>query len=128
MKRIIILPIVVLIACFVFPGCEKPEETVTETLNITLEKNQAYHYNLPAGENEGAFEITTQASHYSISRIDNGSFVYFYTPQQGYTGTDRVVLENEQDQRKGKGKCGKGNEDAGRKIIINFTIRDFESK
>lgn len=128
-------------------SCEKhdfkkhSEKTVTQTVDVTLEKNAAYSYTLPENTSDDAFQITTQSEHAGVSTLTNNgtNTVYTYTPAKDYVGTDKVVIatiEEEHSHHMGGGAhhphhsgggCNNGNhndENSKLEIIINITIKD----
>ena len=130
------------ILCFVvllITSCEKEENQVTQTINVTLLKNQPYTYTVPENESDDPYQITDQASHYLISELtelcfaSGGPLTYEYTPALNYVGKDRVVIANVEEEHgkghHGKGKGGKcGEMETEKTIIINFTIVDSGTK
>lgn len=134
-----------LILCFavlMITSCEKEENQVTQTINVTLFKNQPYSYAVPENESDDPYRITDQASHYLRSDLTElcfaagGPLTYEYTPALNYTGKDRVVIANVEEKH-GKGHHGKGNGgkcggndemETETTVIINFTIIDINTK
>lgn len=85
-------------------SCKKekmPKEAITETVNVSLKTNESYQFVLPKNLRDDPYEITTQAKHAFISEVGtntNGDRVFKYTPITDYTGTDMVVISNDQER------------------------------
>lgn len=79
--------------------CEKDlVRQTTKTMDVQLKNTEEYSYDFNiSGDEEGA-SITTQATHYEISKLKrdsntNWSVVYLYKPEAGYIGSDYVEIE-----------------------------------
>ena len=91
-------------------SCKKKEmptekEAITQTEIVTINANESYIFALPKNLRDDPYEITTQGSHYSISEVgvnSSGERIYKYTPAQGFTGTDVVVVSNDQEREEHK--------------------------
>jgi hypothetical protein len=124
MKKLILPCAIVFL--FGLNACEKEPKHLTETINVTLNKNQTYHLTLASDDSDSPYEITTQASHYKTSRLQQET-EYTYTPSTDYTGTDRVVIESFVEDSHGHhkgGRChdGDSEEKTERTYVINFNI------
>ncbi|MBC7384042.1 MAG: hypothetical protein H7296_13830 [Bacteroidia bacterium] len=117
MKKSIIISFAVICCLLLASACKKENESTNTVINVTLEPNKAYSYNMDKlGDDDDQVQITTEASHSLISRITpvaNSTFTLFeYTPVKDYVGTDEVVVSAvEPTHNKGGkgGKCGKHN-------------------
>lgn len=123
-------------------SCKKEEvnpETISETIDVSLKKNESYTFVLPESLQEKC-EINTQAQHFKTSELsvnDSGQKTIVYTPALEYQGTDQLIISNQMEKPecshqhphpprppKGhKGDCKKGMKKH-HKITINFTIVD----
>ncbi len=91
-------------------SCKKKDlhvekDAITQTENVSLSADESYLFTLPKNLRNDPYEITTQASHYSISEVgvnSSGERIYKYTPAQGFTGTDVVVVSNDQEREEHK--------------------------
>lgn len=99
----------------IMPSCqkEKVNAVVTKTVDATLKVNETYTFTLPAQEGDDAYEITTQASHYTVSKVGldatGANMVYEYTPALDFVGTDQVVITTTEEEHTGEhhgGMCG----------------------
>jgi hypothetical protein len=78
-----------------------PKPAITQTVNVSLNANEDYTFSLPKNLRDDEYEITTQASHYSISEVgknSSGERIYKYTPATDFTGTDVVVVSNDEER------------------------------
>ena len=62
--------LLVCLVIFMITSCEEEKNSITETISVTLVKNQSYSYNLPANQSDDPFEITEQASHAKSSTLE----------------------------------------------------------
>jgi len=90
------------------------------SISVTISNTDSYQYVIPIGDEEGA-GIHTQANHYLQSEIindvsTNWQSTYFYKPQIGFTGEDKVVLAIE------TGSDGAGPNTHIEYLTINFTV------
>lgn len=111
-----------------------PKPAITQTVNVSLKTNEDYTFSLPKNLRDDEYEITTQASHYSISEVgknSSGKHIYKYTPSTDYAGTDVVIVSNDEErdhccpQHQNGPKPPrppKGPEEDHYTITINFTI------
>lgn len=118
---------------------EEMEEAITQNLEVKLMMNEDYTFTLPENLRDDKYEITSPAAHASISIVGldaQGNQIYQYTPEENYTGTDLVVLSNDQEReehgnrpphppkgfhlRKKPGNCGEKEDHY--IITIQFTI------
>jgi|GEM_PF-2509002 len=121
---------------FILSSCEKEDKENIQTINVTLLKNQSYVFDVPESKSGTAYSISTQASHYSVSQLDQPAsgeqLVYTYTPAVDYTGTDYVMLSNGDDKNGGhkKGQCNwsDSESESGKKIRINFNVVETNSQ
>jgi hypothetical protein len=83
-------------------SCEKGEEmeeAITQNLEVKLMMNEDYTFTLPENLRDDKYEIVSPATHASISLVGldaQGNQIYQYTPEENYSGTDLVVLSNDQ--------------------------------
>ena len=123
-------------------SCEKEKQddyTIEHTFDKTLKVNESATFTLPANTSDDAFQITTEASHASVSMLGedlDGNSIYSYTPEKDYTGTDLVIVSTIEDNYHGKhpnphhsGKSKGGHNCNGGKngeqqiiVIINLSI------
>ena len=102
MKRITLVLAITGIALIVMPSCRKEgteKPPIEETVNANVNANESYSYTLPANSS-GNFNIIQQSAHSSVSQIEkdaSGNTVYNYTPANGFTGMDVVVISNEKE-------------------------------
>ena len=99
MRKIFILPMLLLVLMVSFLSCKKESINVLspagtgETISVQLTPSQSYVLNQPDASN---LSISRQASHFSVSEavanIETGGFSYKYIPVAGYTGTDEISL------------------------------------
>ena len=98
------------IALFALQSCQKAERVaalVEKTVNATLKVNESYTFTLPSNQSDDPYQITTQASHSSISELGKntaGDMVYNYTPALDFAGTDMVVITTVEETH--TGTCG----------------------
>ncbi len=98
------------ITLFALQSCQKAETVaalVEKTVNATLKVNESYTFTLPSNQSDEPYQITTQASHSSISELGKntaGDMVYNYTPALDFVGTDRVVITTPEETE--NGHCG----------------------
>jgi hypothetical protein len=90
------------------------ESTSTQTIDVSVESGSEYQYRLGSS---AAAEISTQASHASVSRIaivpSSSVSTYQYISDSTYTGTDTVVVVLPGEQ--GSGCHGSGSGKHGKK-------------
>ncbi len=68
MKNQIFLTLSVLFCMFLISSCEKEDPEVNVIVNVTLESNQAYTYQITKlGDKDDQIQITKEASHALIS-------------------------------------------------------------
>lgn len=125
-------------------SCKKektPEApAITQTYDVSLKVGESYTFTLPKNLRNDPYEITTQAQHASISELDvssSGDRIYKYTPEAGYSGTDQVIVSNDQEREQNcvhpqgppppppgtqPGNCNGGKEDH-YIVTINFTMK-----
>lgn len=91
-------------------SCKKKDiqaerDAITQTVDVSLNTDEAYLFTLPKNLRDDPYEITTQASHYSISELgvnSAGERIFKYTPAQGYVGTDQIIVSNDQEREEHK--------------------------
>lgn len=123
-------------------SCKKekmPKEAIKQTINVNLKMDENFTFLLPKNLRDDAYEITRQAVHYSFSEVGinaSGNRIYQYMPATGYTGTDQVIVSNDEEremhQTPPKGphplrplkKGCKGPEEEHYIITINFVIEN----
>jgi hypothetical protein len=94
-KNILFLFLTAALALSTYSCRKASQEVVTQTINANLDENGNYSFNIPTNLSDKPFEISTQASHYSLSQIATdatGNLAYIYTPSLNYTGTDQVII------------------------------------
>ncbi len=122
-------------------SCKKermPKEAITQTETVNMNADESYTFTLPKNLRNDPYEITHEASHFSLSEVTtnaSGDMVYKYTPANGYVGTDEVTLSNDQEREEHKGHPAgpsqgghhKGNCEGGEEdhyiITIKFTVQ-----
>lgn len=126
-------------------SCKKrpmPKEAIKQTIDVSLKENESYTFSLPKNLRDDPYEVVIQAKHYNISEVGSntsGERVYLYTPTAGYTGSDQVVLSNDQEREEGKdhpagppkggpkkGDCN-GEEEDHYIITINFQVNRVDN-
>jgi len=128
------------VSCQKGNDCKPHDQAETQTINAELDKNTTYTFTIPANTKNNAFEITTQATHASASKLttDASNTVYTFTPSTDYVGTDKVVISTAEQHHSGNNSCGanhppKGNGNCGQHgassmlYIINLTVNDVVS-
>lgn len=115
---------------------EEPKPAIQKTINAQLKPNEAYTFVLPENKRDDDYEIRTNASHAKISLLGkdaSGNQIYQYTPVLDFTGTDQVIVSNDEELREHHdhhgpppphGGCGKGGEEDHYIVTINFTIEN----
>ncbi len=94
---------VMLLGIFFLQSCQrdglvKEVNLVTKTESVTLKLGESYSYVLPTDIGDDPFSIVTQSVNHLRSELTtnaNGESVYVYVPQNGFVGTDVVVISNE---------------------------------
>lgn len=158
MKKIILILATASAVVAGMASCKKehtPKEAIKQTINVSIKANEAYTFVLPKNLRDDPYEITSQPVNYTISDFGEdslGNRVYLYLPSKDYTGTDAVVLSNNQERANhqqhtqgpppsgcskgtppnaGGSKCNghhkekcKGGEEDHYIITINFTIEN----
>ncbi|MGZ3862592.1 MAG: hypothetical protein ACXVPN_02235 [Bacteroidia bacterium] len=117
-----------------------PKPPVQQTVDVALKTNQAYTFTLPKNKRNDAYEITANPQHAMISKLGadaSGNFVYEYTPVSNFSGTDQVIVANDQELREHaghpkprphlfphhpRGDCANGEEEDHYVITFNFTV------
>ena len=137
MRKIFILPMLLLVLMVSFLSCKKESIDVLspagtgETISVQLTPSQSYVLNQPDASN---LSISRQASHFFVSEavanIETGGFSYKYIPVAGYTGTDEISLlssattTNYSHSSEGVG-CGSGSSESktsSRLITLKISI------
>jgi hypothetical protein len=80
---------------------DTPAPAITQTENVSLRVGESYTFTLPKNLRDDPYEITTPAQHASVSELgvnSSGDRIYSYTPAAGYSGTDQVVVSNDQER------------------------------
>ncbi len=102
------------------------------TVEATINANETYTYAMPENKSDDPFQITTQASHFKSSMLENNATSYRYIPSTNYSGTDRVVISSVEEQHDGHqsnggGNCNQNNnhhdDETEFVITINLTIK-----
>ncbi|GAT62660.1 hypothetical protein [Paludibacter jiangxiensis] len=81
----------------VIQSCQKDTSmNQTNTVQVSISKNQTYNYDLGSfGDEEGA-SISKQALHYLICKTDrevsSGKIQFTYVPEKDYIGADEVII------------------------------------
>lgn len=118
---------------------QPPKPPVQQTVNVALKPNEAYTFTLPKNKRNDAYEIITSPQHATVNQLGtdaSGNRIYQYTSASGFSGTDQVVVANDQELREHTGPpkhrphlfpphhhgdCDMGEEDH-YVITINFTV------
>lgn len=139
MKKTIVLLAVASALITGMVSCKKkempaPKAAITQTVNVSLKSNEDYTFTLPKNLRDDEYEITSQASHFSISEVGkntSGEQIYKYTPATDFTGTDVVIVSNDEEREHGCPKQHngpkpprppKGQEEDHYIVTINFTV------
>jgi hypothetical protein len=101
-------------------GCR--ESNPVETITVSLQNAEVFHYPTVGGDEDGA-RIATQANHYRISEIrrdaaTNWVAVYVYQPAPGFVGSDYAELEIF------TGSDGASPPTSTKKVAFRFSIHD----
>ncbi len=110
---------------------EDNDKVEYRTVEATINANETYTYAMPENKSDDPYQITTQASHYKTSTLENNATTYRYIPVTNYSGTDRVIISSVKDQHNnphsnGGGNCNQNNNHDGETkyvITINLTIK-----
>ncbi len=160
MKKTILMGFVAL-ALIGLSSCKKfaannPQDVsnTEETVNVSINANQVYKFNLATPANAANVSVTNAAAKSSIAIVDSSnSSTFVYTPDPSFTGTDVVTITHPQhadnggncdhhDKDKhhdGHGNCGNHNEHHGHcdkggaqhpkqgehKITFNITVKSL---
>ena len=93
-----------LLVVLIFASCSKKDAVVSANPNASIDATQVINatintdfiYELPLSSPD--VQIHKQASHFSLSSIGvdskNGTTVYQYLPEKGFTGIDEVMLKD----------------------------------
>jgi hypothetical protein len=105
MKRITLLLAAVGTLALSSCSCKKKEPgtdvKVTQTVDVTINENSSYTYQVPDNKSDDPYAITADAKHASVSTLTgevNVAPAYSYTPVRGFVGTDQVIIENVEEQ------------------------------
>lgn len=104
MKKTIILLATASALIAATASCKKehmPKEAVVQTVNVSIKANESFTFELPKNLRDDPFEITSQAAHFSVSELGvnaAGNRIFSYTPSKDFTGTDKVILSNDQER------------------------------
>jgi len=114
---------------------EKEVTIISEERQIKT--NETLKFELPESFNKRTPFISTQPLHFLVSLLEKdettGKWVYTYTPKEGYVGTEKVVIDSEEDHEDeddhkkgrghGKGGCGNhGDKDGNRLVLVINTL------
>ena len=101
-----VLFILALAGTGVFLSCQKSDTRTsavqTRTIDVVIDANKTYSFDLGKANQEN-IQITSQASHASLSRVaivpgaSNSS--YQYTPETDFSGADHVVVKVENGEQ-----------------------------
>ncbi len=107
-----------------FSGCKKldldlrhhkPVNWETTTSEITIAKNSTLEYRLSAELSAHTPVISSQPANATSSVLVQdpltGDWMLRYTPKTDYLGSDRVVIESENEEDESGHRGGKGNDD-----------------
>ena len=134
MKKIIAFLMLAALFTFVISSCKKEQEgkTITQTINITLNANNSYSFQIPhAGDADDVMHIIKQSVNYKVSRVSSvaGSdyALFEYTPGLNFTGSDEVQVSNEENHQGNAngqmhGNCNGGGNHHGDTYIYIFKI------
>lgn len=79
----------------------EPKAAITQTENVNMKVDESYSFTLPKNLRDDPYEITIQAQHALISEVGvnkAGERIFSYTPAKGYSGSDQVVVSNDQER------------------------------
>ena len=103
MRKLLLIPAVLLINLVVFQSCSKQSSSEavapmsTNIINATIAPNGSYQLSLDNSIN-ATVSISKQAAHFQISQTEidskSGLLVYRYIPAADYRGVDEVLLSN----------------------------------
>jgi hypothetical protein len=121
---------------------ETPALAIMQTVDVNLKAGESYTFSLPKNLHNDPYEITTQAKHASVSQLcedSSGAHIYKYTPEANYSGSDQVIVSNDQKHNSNctasqgpppagteHGDCNGDKEDH-YVITLNFTVKDTVS-
>lgn len=121
---------------------ETPAVPITQTVDVGLKMGESYTFSLPKNLRNDPYQITTAAKHASVSQLcvdSAGTRIYKYTPEAGYSGTDQVIVSNNQESGHtcpasqgpppagtGHGNCS-GTQEDHYIVTLNFTMQDTVS-
>jgi hypothetical protein len=123
MKKLIAPAAVLIFSLIVFQSCTKNSSNDLAE-NIPARPDRIIEAKVSSGEiysvtidNMGELNINRQADHFKISQTTTnpatGSLVYNYSPVDGFTGTDEVVLEHKTEYiYSSNSSCGYGSNSA----------------
>jgi len=80
---------------------KEPKEAITQTVDVKMKVDESYSFTLPKNLRDDPYEITIKAQHALISEVginQAGDRIFSYTPTKGYTGSDQVVVSNDQER------------------------------
>jgi hypothetical protein len=139
MKKLVAPSAVLIFSLIVFQSCTK-DSSKDLAENIPARPDRIIEAKVGTGQmytvtidNMGQLSINRQAGHFKISQTTTnpatGSLVYNYSPADGFTGTDEVVLEHKTEYiYSSNSSCGYGSNSAiGSRtnyISIKITVAD----
>lgn len=96
-------------ALYANQSCKKEDNDdiiLSETIEVTIGQKESFSYTLPNSNNNKLFTVRDQSNNFAVTSIntDNTASTFVYTPSENFTGTDLVVLSNENNQRTNNGK------------------------
>lgn len=131
MKKITGILTIAAFALMLTSSCKKDESgvTITKVINVELKVNESYSYEVPrAGDADDVMQMQKQASNFLTCKITpqaNGNVVLDYTPALNYTGTDEIMISNQEGSHGNGGHGGHGNCSGG-KHHHDTTVYDFK--
>lgn len=126
MKKLFLMFVVASSAMVAIQSCKKidfnkdDDKIVYQTVVATIYANETYTYALSTNTSKNPFRIDLQAAHYEISKLENNSSSYKYTPATDYTGSDKVILSNVKNKK--SGGCGQNHHNSETQMVITINI------
>src|ERR1041384_1646387 len=85
---------------FYLSACNKEKENkttiVSKVINVDLDENQSYSYNMPpSGDADDVMIISVQSKHYITSKVTSDNLrntLFEYTPALNYSGSDEIHI------------------------------------
>jgi hypothetical protein len=130
MKKITFLLFAAAVSLLFTSACRKEKNgiTITKVINVVINANETYSTEIPhSGDADDAMQITVPAAHALVSKLTSasgGNSLFEYTPVVNYTGSDEVIVSNQEERHGngGHGNCGGGNHHHDDNVIYDFKI------